>query len=133
GACRWRKSSSEPFQGGRGYIRIGPVPGSHAEGVYMRDRFVVCLLVAGALLSGAAGRGVADDKDPPAKKPRPPAVKVMVDTTEVPELAEWGKKAGALAEKWHPLVADLLHSDGFTPPNAVKIVFKKDMKGVAYT
>ena len=38
-----------------------------------------------------------------------------------------------LVEKWQPIIASLLKSDGFTPPSEVKIVFKKDMKGVAYT
>ena len=78
-----------------------------------------CLCVL-ALLSLAA-----DDK-------ARPAVKVVVDTSEVPEVAEWGKKAKSLVETWHPKVSELLKSDGFTPPNEVKIVFKKDMKGVAY-
>ncbi len=74
----------------------------------------------------AGGRAAAQDK------PRP-AVAVTVDTTEVPELADWGKKARALVEKWHPQVAALLPGDGFTPPAEVRIIFKKDMKGVAYT
>ena len=85
----------------------------------MPRRSSACLCVL-ALLSLAA-----DDK-------ARPAVKVVVDTSEVPEVAEWGKKAKSLVETWHPKVSELLKSDGFTPPNEVKIVFKKDMKGVAY-
>jgi hypothetical protein len=65
--------------------------------------------------------------------PKPDAVQVQVDTSEVPDLEPWGAKAKALVEKWHPILADLLKSDGFTPPSEVKIVFKKDMKGVAFT
>jgi hypothetical protein len=72
----------------------------------------------------------ADEK---AADPKPGAVQVQVDTSEVPDVEPWGAKAKALVEKWHPLIADLLKSDGFTPPSKVKIVFKKDMKGVAYT
>jgi hypothetical protein len=86
-----------------------------------------------SLLLGAPGRGMGGDKESPKEKARPPAAKVAVDTTEVPDLADWGKEAKTLVEKWHPLIADLLPSDGFTPPAEVKIVFKKDMKGVAYT
>jgi hypothetical protein len=67
-----------------------------------------------------------------SEEPRP-AVQVRVDTTEVPELADWGRKAKELVEKWHPIISDLLRSDGFTPPAKVKLVFKKDMRGVAYT
>ncbi len=65
--------------------------------------------------------------------PKPGTVHVQVDTSEVPDLEPWGAKAKALVEKWHPIIADLLKSDGFTPPSEVKIVFKKDMKGVAFT
>ena len=61
------------------------------------------------------------------------AVYVEVDTSEVPELEPWGAKAKALVEKWHPFIAELLKSDGFTPSSEVKIIFKKDMKGVAFT
>jgi hypothetical protein len=75
----------------------------------------------------------AAGKEGPPEKTRPPAVKVMVDVSEVPDLADWGKEAKALVEKWHPLIADLLPSDGFTPPGEIKIVFKKQMRGVAYT
>ena len=39
-----------------------------------------------------------------AAEPAPIAVKV--DTTEVPELAEWADKAKALVEKWHPIIIE---------------------------
>jgi hypothetical protein len=87
-----------------------------------------CLLAAVLLLT-ASVRADADGD----KKPAPRAVKVTVDTSEVPEVAEWAGKAKALVEKWHPIVAELLPSDGFTPPREIRIVFRKNMKGVAYT
>ncbi len=59
-------------------------------------------------------------------------VKVTVDTSEVPELAQWGEQAKALVETWHPKIAELLKSDGYKPPMELKLVFKKDMKGVAF-
>jgi hypothetical protein len=93
----------------------------------------VCLLLAVVLPLGAPNRGAAADKDTAREKPRAAAVRVTVDTREVPELADWGREAKGLVEKWHPLIADLLKSDGFTPPGEVRIVFKKDMKGVAHT
>jgi hypothetical protein len=67
----------------------------------------------------------SDDKTKP--------VQVTVDVSEVPELKEWGDKAKALIEKWHPKISELLASEGFTPPAEVKVVFKKDDKGVAST
>jgi hypothetical protein len=60
-------------------------------------------------------------------------VHVTVDVTEVPELAAWADQAKKLVEKWHPIIADLLPSDGFTAPSEVKLLFKKDMRGVAGT
>lgn len=66
-------------------------------------------------------------------KVKPAPVKVTVDVTEVPELAQWADDAKKLVEKWHPIIADLLSSDGFTPLSEVKLVFKKDMNGVAGT
>src|SRR5262249_46375385 len=66
-------------------------------------------------------------------KPRPAPVKVVVEVSEVPELKEWAEKAKVLVEKWHPILVNLLPSDGFTAPGEVKLVFKKDMKGVAHT
>jgi hypothetical protein len=60
-------------------------------------------------------------------------VRVTVDTSEVPDLAPWGDKAKTLVEKWHPKIAELLKSEGFTPPSRVKLVFKKNMEGVAGT
>jgi hypothetical protein len=58
---------------------------------------------------------------------------VKVDTTEVPELAAWADESKTLVEHWHPLIAELLKSDGFTPPAEVALVYKKDMDGVAAT
>jgi hypothetical protein len=64
---------------------------------------------------------------------KPKAVDVTVDVSEVPELKDWADKAKELVQKWHPKIAEALKSDGFTPPSTVKLVFKKDMDGVAYT
>lgn len=83
----------------------------------MTTRRLVIPATIAALFAAAAGGGV----------------KVTTDTSEVPELAPWANEARALVEEWHPRIAALLASDGFTPPTAVALVFKKDMKGVAGT
>jgi hypothetical protein len=93
----------------------------------MRKHLLVCLFLTTALFLSPSSPATADDK------PQPAPVQVTVDTTEVPELADWASEAKELVEKWHPLIADLLKSDGFTPPGEIKLVFKKDMKGIAYT
>jgi Peptidase of plants and bacteria len=88
------------------------------------------LSLLAVVLCLAAPHGRADEK---SSDPKSGAVQVEVDTSEVPDLKDWGDKAKALVEKWHPIIADLLKTDGFTPPFQVKIVFKKEMKGVAFT
>jgi hypothetical protein len=63
----------------------------------------------------------------------PRGAKIEVDTSDTPELAEFGKKVQRVADEWYPMIAKSLPSDGFTAPDHVTIVFKKDGKGVAGT
>ena len=58
---------------------------------------------------------------------------ITVDTSEVPELNDWGQRAGKLCVEWYPKIADLLASDGFNPSEYVRVKFHKDMPGVAST
>jgi hypothetical protein len=88
--------------------------------------FPTVRLLAAMVLAALLPLAFGDDKGP---KP----VQVTVDVSEVPELKDWADKAKALVEKWHPLISDMLKSDGFTPPAEVRLVFKKDMRGVAYS
>lgn len=60
-------------------------------------------------------------------------VKVVVDTSETPDLADWGKRAGEACAKWTPRISTLLASDGFDPPKSVTLRFQNDKKGVAGT
>jgi hypothetical protein len=92
-----------------------------------------CLLLLAAVLFSVTHGTLAREKDASRAQPRPAAVRVTLDTAEVPELADWADQARRLVVKWHPLIAEMLKSDGFTPPAEVKLVFKKDMKGVAGT
>lgn len=84
------------------------------------------LIAAAVALHGDRAAAV----DPKAERA---PVKVIVDTSEVPDLAPWAARAKDAVEKWHPIISELLKVDGFTPPAEVKLVFKKDMKGVAAT
>lgn len=59
--------------------------------------------------------------------------RITVDTSEVPDLAAWGRHAGGLCAEWYPKIATLLASDVFTPPQSVALRFRKDMRGVAAT
>jgi hypothetical protein len=60
-------------------------------------------------------------------------VVVKLDTTQVPELADWGEEARDLMVKWHPRFANLLASKGFTPPNRMEFILQKSDKGIGGT
>ena len=60
-------------------------------------------------------------------------LKVAVDTSDTPNLADWGKRAGEACTKWMPKISALLPSDGFTTPKSVTLRFLNDKKGVAGT
>ena len=56
-----------------------------------------------------------------------------VDTTDAPDVKEWAEKSRELCEKWYPVICEALASKDFTPPREVKLVFKDEKKGIAYT
>jgi len=58
---------------------------------------------------------------------------IAVDVAEAPELAEWAEQAKKQCETWLPKLVQKFDTDGHKPADAVTLVFKKDMKGVAYT
>jgi hypothetical protein len=70
----------------------------------------------------------ADGRDAATRKKPTPLVQVYVDTTQAPETEQWADIARRLVEKWHPIIAEMLHTDGFKPAEEVNLVFKKDMK-----
>jgi len=88
--------------------------------------------VIGAAFATSAALGLADDKSSAKDKRRVP-VNVIVDLSDAPEAAAWVYRAKPLVEKWHPIIADMLKSDGFVPASEVKLVPKKDMKIPAAT
>jgi hypothetical protein len=59
--------------------------------------------------------------------------KITVEYDEVPDVKEWAEKARDLCEKWYPVISETLASKDFTPPREVRIVFKDEKKGIAYT
>lgn len=70
---------------------------------------------------------------PPAAPPATdaPAATFTIDTSRCPEMADYGTKVKALAEKWYPRIAAMLPSEGFTPPTTVTFVFDPEYQGVA--
>jgi len=61
------------------------------------------------------------------------AVEVSLDTSEIPELADWGQQAKELCEQWHPRLCHLLADKNHQSPQTVQIVFKKSDRGIADT
>ncbi|HLY11177.1 MAG TPA: basic secretory protein-like protein [Planctomycetota bacterium] len=59
--------------------------------------------------------------------------KITVDASEVPDVQEWANKARDLCETWYPIICEALASKDFTPPREVRLVFKDEKKGIAYT
>ncbi len=60
-------------------------------------------------------------------------VLVELDTSEVPEMKEWGETAKRLLEEWHPRIANLLPTKDFVPPAEMALKLKKSEKGVGGT
>lgn len=56
-----------------------------------------------------------------------------VNTENAPDLAAWGRRAGELCVEWYPKMTEALASEGFTPPNDVRLEFRNDYDGVAAT
>jgi hypothetical protein len=97
---------------------------NHTRGVFG------CLLLLPGLLAVVAAA---------QPTPTPPATAVRVprfeaDTSQVPQLQPWGRAAEALCATWYPKVVAILRSDDSERPLAdpARIVFEKDMQGVAY-
>ncbi len=61
-----------------------------------------------------------------------PAFEILLDTSEAPQFNEFGRKIKAIAEEWYPRIAAELAGEGFTPPRTVRLIFKKDYKGIAF-
>jgi hypothetical protein len=59
--------------------------------------------------------------------------KITVEYDEAPDVKEWAEKARDLCEKWYPIISETLASKDFSPPREVRIVFKDEKKGIAYT
>jgi hypothetical protein len=102
----------------------------------MRPHFLLVLLVAALHL-----RSFAEETAPPRFSWSGPATNrfgaviatIRVDTTETPDLADWGRHAGELCAQWYGRIAEMLPSEGFTPTAKVTLVFRDKMGGVAGT
>jgi hypothetical protein len=104
----------------------------------MKAVLAVCL----AFWLGSIARADAPSKPPKAPNntwtgktvdARGIGVTISFDSSEAPDLKEWGEKAGKIAAEWYPKIDKLLASPGFSPPKSVEIRFRKDYHGLAMT
>lgn len=59
---------------------------------------------------------------------------VTLDASETPDLTNWTDQVLApVVTEWYPKLIKMLPSEGFDPPRQVRIVFKRNMQGVAAT
>ncbi len=133
GSLRLDQAVLELSEDGESFPRSAPFEG----GIAHFDRPGSIRAIRVRFLDGPASRFVLRELviDSTEEIDRPEVVaRVRVDTSEVPELAPWAREAKDLCEGWYPIIARLLPSDGdgYTPPNTVDLVFKKDMKGIAF-
>jgi hypothetical protein len=55
-------------------------------------------------------------------------VSVTVDVSEAPDMAEWAAKSKQLAERWYPVITEILASNGFVAPAEIRLEFKKTLR-----
>ena len=60
-------------------------------------------------------------------------IEVHLDDAEVPEMKDWCRRSKEIIEQWYPTLAEILASDGYTPPRRINLEFKKGNRGIAGT
>jgi len=58
-------------------------------------------------------------------------VKITLDYSRAPDLANFAQRVKATLEDWFPRVVRLLNSPNYSPPKEIKIFFDPNYKGVA--
>ena len=81
---------------------------------------------------GAIGGPHLLGADQTATSPKP-QLQVDLDATEVPEMQPWCQKGKETLEKAYPMIVERLSVEGYTPPRQIRLIFKKEMKGIAGT
>jgi hypothetical protein len=67
-----------------------------------------------------------------AKARGPARAKVVVDVRE-PAWADWAARAKKLCETWYPIISERLSPNRPPEPREIRLLFKKDPKGIAFT
>jgi hypothetical protein len=83
-------------------------------------KIVTCSILATALLAFA---GLTRADGPATTTTKPASIVITIDTSEAPEMADFGAKAKAAGEAYYATIAKMLPSDGYTPADKVTIKF----------
>jgi hypothetical protein len=104
------------------------------EAVELNGIKLFFLLILLALVCAPSSAVGASDTPPEAGSARPEP-RFEADISQAPELQPWGHAAQALCQVWYPKIVAILHSDDSERPlpPVVKLVFEKEMRGVAYS
>jgi carboxypeptidase Q len=65
------------------------------------------------------------------KKVDPYPVEFAVDVSDAPEMKEWAEMVARICERQYPLICEALKSEGYKPPQRVRLVLKSSYRGVA--
>lgn len=60
-------------------------------------------------------------------------VQVVLDTSETPDLRQWGEEAQTLIVDWHARISNLLPTKDMKPPNRVTLKIRRSQEGVGGT
>lgn len=60
-------------------------------------------------------------------------LEVRLRDDEVPDMKAWCERSKEIIERWYPIIAETLASDGYTPPRRIDLTFKRGSKGIAGT
>jgi hypothetical protein len=112
---------------------------------YRLSRFVGASSLAALLLAGCAfllparPASSAQDKQAPLGKhlyplaaPASRVPVVTIDVSDAPEARAWAEQARTLVQDWFPAVWRLLATDKATPPEQIRLVFRKQINAPAY-
>ena len=76
------------------------------------------------LMVMAATLVVAAAEPTPRNKTQAVVFNLILDYSKAPEAKEWAEKSARMVKEWYPKVAEMLASDGFSPPREMKLVFQ---------
>lgn len=70
------------------------------------------------------------ESDPPVAAFKYP-VEILLDVADAPEMKGWAEKTARVCERAYPMINEELRSEGFRPPQLIRMTLRSSYKGVA--